>query len=453
MKQENDSGMNNNNQELEPNENEEANVEYSTADPIFSSADSDVYEWNFSDYEAIERENQSAQIKRSKGLTVLSLILFLALVAVVMMFAIYINYNNHAASDGTTQSPSGPGLILNDFPATGTSSSDNGDSTAQISANLMPSVVGIETYNFSQSYDVIGQGSGVIMSDEGYIITNAHVLLDSDNFLVNTIKVILQSEEAYEAELIGTDSKTDIAVIKIDAVNLTAAEFGNSDQISVGDRAIAIGNPGGVSFMGSVSQGIISGLNRTVKTDSGYSMSLIQTDAAINPGNSGGPLVNHYGQVIGINSAKIKQLDYEGIGFSIPINTVQPVVDDLIKYGYVQNRVALGITYNEVDSVLSKTGTMPAGLYVIAVEEGTSAWQNGLKEGDIITAIDGKSVTSTEDLNEILDNKVPGDEVRLKVYRASNSGNASTLQLSVTLEQDHGYNSGTQKSDSNGYYG
>lgn len=426
--------------DLDKNQLPDETIPLMNAASSFPQEEPAVYEWNFSDYEAIERAGQYTKTKHSRGLIMLSVFLSLSLIAVITMFCIYAAYNNQSSGEvgGIQNQENGPNLILNDAPSTDTQNTDDGEATSKIASDVMPSVVGIVTYDTSESYDPVGQGSGVIMSEEGYIVTNAHVLLDSNDYLLSTISVVLQNQDEYEATLVGIDVKTDLAVIKIDAKGLVPAEFGNSDQVQVGDRVIAIGNPGGVIFMGSVSQGIVSGLNRTVKTDTGLSLTLLQTDAAINPGNSGGPLVNRYGQVIGINSAKIRQSDYEGIGFSLPINTVKPVVDDLIQYGYVQNRVKIGITYQEVDSVLSKANNTPAGLYVIKVEQGMSAAQNGLKAGDTITTIDGQSIDSAEGLNQILEQKQPGDTIVLMVYRGSSSGNSSTLEITVTLAEDTG---------------
>lgn len=412
------------------------NEQLTLIDQIESNRD-DVYEWNFSDYEKIAAE-RAVPTKKSRGLVLLAFILGFALVAVIMMFTIYVVYEQKQPSSmGVTQSKQQfPSLILNDSPAETSDAGDDGQTTAEIATKVTPSVVGIVTYNKDLSYEAAGEGSGVIMSSDGYIVTNAHVLLDSEGYLTPTIKVVLNNSSEYEAEVIGSDIKTDLAVLKIDAENLTYAEFGNSDQVQVGDRVIAIGNPGGVTFMGSVTQGIVSGLNRTVKTSNGTDMTLIQTDAAINPGNSGGALVNRYGQVVGINSAKIKKSNYEGIGFSLPTNSVKPIVDELIKYGYVKDRVKIGFTYREIDSVLSNANGIPEGLYVVSVDNTLDAVTQGLSAGDIVTKINGKSISDTSDLADALDGKKPNDSIKLTIYRESGNSKGTTFEIKVKLYED-----------------
>lgn len=403
----------------------------------------DIYEWNFSDYEKLNQQAQTEKPKHSKGLIALAVILCVLLVVVIMMFALYVAFKENKV-DGLPQTgeqhqvQEGPNLKINDSPSAGTGEGDTDDgySTSTIASNVTPSVVGIQTYTKSLDYEASGEGSGVIMSEDGYIITNAHVLTDDNGYLVAAVNVVLNNGSEYEAKIIGTDSKTDLAVVKIDATGLICAEFGNSDQVQVGERVLAIGNPGGLEFMGSVSQGIISGLNRTLKMSSGLNMNLIQTDAAINPGNSGGALVNRYGQVIGINSAKITGTDYEGIGFAIPMNDAQPIIDDIIRYGYVQSRVKIGITYRQIDEALAKTKDAPVGLYIVSVESSSDAAAKGLKEGDIITKIDGKDATSSQVVLDILSAKKVGDSIDLTVYREGSNNRTSTFAITVLLSQD-----------------
>lgn len=193
-------------------------------------------------------------------------------------------------------------------------------STVEIAQKTLPSVAGIVTYQENET-EPLNQGSGLIFSQDGYIITNAHVVSGADG-----INVVLYNGEQYEGFVVGVDNRTDIAVLKIQAQNLYSAVFGDSEQLQVGEDVVAVGNPGGLELAGSVTRGIVSAVNRPVRTSfsSGYTVQCIQTDAAINPGNSGGPLVDSYGRVMGINSSKIATVDYEGIGFSIPSNTVLP---------------------------------------------------------------------------------------------------------------------------------
>ena len=270
---------------------------------------------------------------------------------------------NPLANTSSQSVSSSSDLKLYDNPQTTEESSPDGVlSTKQISKNVLPSVVGVVQYQKSRPYVATGQGSGIILDADGYIVTNAHVVADADG-----VKVVLYNGEEYTAIIVGSDTKSDVAVLKISASNLTPAKLGNSDQLEIGEDVIAIGNPGGLS--NRVSKGIVSGLNRTVETNLGASMECIQTDAAINPGNSGGALVNEYGYVVGINSSKIAATDYEGIGFAIPINDAKPIIEDLKSYGEVQGRVRLGVEVRMIDSVLAKLNNIPTGAMVISVEK------------------------------------------------------------------------------------
>jgi serine protease Do len=306
--------------------------------------------------------------------------------------------------------------------------------TEQAAAKILPCVVGIVQYQ-TGSLKETGEGSGIIMSAGGLIINNNHVIEGAGK-----LEVVLRSSKKYVASVIGSDTRTDLAVIKIDAQKLPYAQFGDSDSSRVGEKVIAVGNPSGLQLAGSVTQGIISALNRNVDVGNGP-MNLIQTDAAINPGNSGGALVNMYGQVIGINSAKIAQAGYEGLGFSIPIKTAKPVVDSILKYGFVQGRVKFGLSCQEIDSMTAQMNDIPVGIYVKFVEPDSSAGENGILADDIITAIDGKAVTNTENLITERDKHKAGDEVTLTVFRRSAG---KTLSVKVALLEDKG---STQASD------
>ena len=301
--------------------------------------------------------------------------------------------------------------------------------TATSVANkVLPSVVGIVTYSI-QSITESGEGSGIIMTSDGYIVTNAHVVSGASK-----IKVVLHDEKEYVATLIGQDSKTDLAVIKINASGLTAAEFGNSDSMEVGEDVLAIGNPGGLELAGSVTKGIISAKNRDV-SGSGYSLKCLQIDAAINPGNSGGALVNMQGQVIGINSSKIAMTGYEGLGFAISINEAKPIIDSLTKYGYVKDRTRIGITCQYIDDIRAKTLDVPTGALVVSVESTSDAAKQGLQKSDIITKVDGKAVEDVTTVTNATKNKKAGDTLTLTVYRYS-TGN--TFEIKVKLLEDRG---------------
>ena len=315
-------------------------------------------------------------------------------------------------------------------------------SEQDIAEKLIPSVVCIQNYQVTQQYGFMqtdtensdvspaGEGSGIIFSEDGYIVTNAHVVDGA-----TSLKAILSDGTTYEAELVGSDTLTDLAVLKIDATGLQAAEFGSSEDLRVADQVMAIGNPGGYQLNSSVTIGYVSALNRAITNSStGYTMEYIQTDAAINPGNSGGALVNQYGQVVGINSAKISATGYEGLGFAIPAETAQPVISDLIEYGYVKDRAMLGISGQFIDSLTGRFYGLPQGEYVGALNS-AEAQASGLQVGDVITAIDGTELTSETVLRSAINAKKPGETVELTVYRpSSNQMVTVTLTLSETTE-------------------
>lgn len=327
---------------------------------------------------------------------------------------------------------------------TGSNASTSSDGTVSamsdqdIAAKLTPSVVCIQNYQVTQNYGFMqtdtsdssvspaSEGSGIIMSEDGYIITNAHVVEGA-----TSLKVMTSDGETYEAQLIGSDTVTDLAVVKIDATGLTAAEFGSSEDLRVADKVMAIGNPGGHELSSSVTIGYVSALNRAIANNTtGYTMEYIQTDAAINPGNSGGALINEYGQVVGINSAKISATGYEGLGFAIPIDTAQPIISDLIQYGYVKDRAVLGISGQFIDSMTGRFYGLPQGEYVAQLNS-SEAQASGLQVGDVITAIDGQQLDSESTLRSAILSKKPGDTVTLQVYRSSTQQSA-TVELKLS---------------------
>lgn len=314
-----------------------------------------------------------------------------------------------------------------------------------------PSVVGINvefTYNnsFFGTQDGVGQGSGIIISSDGYILTNNHVVeaASSSGTASNRstskgkITVILpnQKDKPYEATIVGLDVKTDIAIIKINATNLVAAEIGDSDALKVGEMAVAIGNPAGLEYMGSVTAGIISGLNREVDTGDGLMLRLIQTDAAISPGNSGGALLNSKGQVVGVNSSKIGGTSYEGLGFAIPIKDAMAIATTLMKDGFV-TRPQIGVSIdNSFTADVAKTNKVPEGVLVGDVMASSSAEKAGVKAGDIITKFDGTRVISFDELEVQKNLHKPGDKVTLEVFRVpdgATSDKGEYLSLNLVL--------------------
>lgn len=305
-------------------------------------------------------------------------------------------------------------------------------STPEIVDKVGPAVVGIINKATLTKYDDIydyffggqygsqgGQqqeveqssGSGVIISADGYIVTNNHVVEGA-----NELVVILNTGDEYTAKLVGKDANTDLAVLKIDATELSYAKMGDSSALRVGDTAIAIGNPLGQEFAGTTTQGIISGLNRSVTVDN-KQLTLIQTDAAINPGNSGGALVNAYGELIGINTAKISSSSLEGLGFAIPIDEAKPIITDLIDSGYVTGRPVIGIAGRAVTEKDAKAYNLKVGVYVSSMTANSPAYMAGIKIGDIVVECNGTKVETVDDINKIKNKHAPGDEIALKVYR------------------------------------
>ncbi len=259
-------------------------------------------------------------------------------------------------------------------------------------------------------------GTGVIFTNNGYIVTNAHVIKDAVD-----ITVRLTDERSFKATLVGADSVTDLAILRIEANELQAAEFGDSSVLRVGDSVVAIGDPLGEQLRGTMTNGIISAINRDISTQ-GRTMTLIQTNAALNPGNSGGPLINCYGQVIGINTLKISNFTdktaVEGLGFAIPSTTVKEVIDQLMAQGYVSGRPTLGITGEKIPTFYQRYYRMPAGLFITHLDKDSPASSAGIKEGDILVNVSGTRISNMDELNELLYSMHIGDTVDVVIYRA-----------------------------------
>lgn len=400
-----------------------------------------TYEWNFADYDqqsSAPARDQAARKKRGRMAAILVGCLVGVFALAFCGYSIYsaIDSSRVEQDNSSSEVSALPGLNIQDTPSDSdtTVSSDGKLSDKEIIKKVSPAVVGIECYAFGNSFTPSSSGSGIIMTADGYIVTNAHVVEDAAG-----ITVVLENGDAYAAELIGADSDTDLAVLKIEASNLTYAEFGNSDELERGDRVIAIGNPGGTVLAGSTTGGMVSGLNRNINSSSPYSTSYIQVDAAINPGNSGGALVNEYGQVVGINSAKIAETDYEGIGFAIPINEALPIIQELMQYGHVTGRAALGIQGYMINEAVAAMRRMPVGFGIEAVDPSSDLASKNVVAGDIITYINDKQVTSYDVLaNELAEFK-PGDTVKLTIYRSSSSGGAGrSFEVNVVLIESAG---------------
>ena len=317
---------------------------------------------------------------------------------------------------------------------------DYSDTAVGVAQKVLPSIVGINvTYSvnsifYSGQGTATAQGSGVIISSDGYILTNNHVVNSSSNSSyyelgkASKITVTLYNDDTeYEAEIIGTDKQTDLAVIKIDKDALTAAELGDSDSVQVGEFCMAIGNPLGLGS--TVTDGIVSAVNRDVTDEDGNTYTAIQTNAAINSGNSGGALVNSQGQVIGINTLKVSGDGVEGVGFAIAINSTKDIYEQLIEYQKVK-RPYLGIGGIEVDEETARVNNLTVGIYVKTLENFSAAEKAGIRVGDVIIKADGTDIETMDELNEIKNSKEIGDKMTLTIWR-----DGKTEDIEVTLQE------------------
>ena len=357
-----------------------------------------------------------------------------SMIASVMTLSFVGYFDNHTADSADKEivlSHSVPFSATEDeFSAISTDTEKKVLSVEEIAKQVGPSIVGIScttpvrTFYGTQNSESIG--SGIIIGKDGQIVTNYHVINGAQTITVN-----LTSGGKYEAKVIGGDEKTDIAVLKIDAKEeLHVAVIGNSDEIEVGSLAVAIGNPMASELFGTVTAGVISGVNRSMVVDE-REMTLIQTDAAISPGNSGGALINKYGEVIGINSIKLVDDSAEGLGFAIPMNEAVPIVQDLVKYGYVKGRPIIGVSVREITKEIAYYNNLPveSGLYIMSVSEGSGAYKAGLTRGDIIVKMQGEAVTTATQMNKIRDKYKAGDRVTVTFIR---DGKEKTVNLTLT---------------------
>ena len=305
----------------------------------------------------------------------------------------------------------------------------------EIYATYVGSTVGITTEivttnGWGQPVSQAAAGSGFVITEDGYILTNYHVIEDADS-----IQVSFVDGTTYDATLVGGESENDIAVLKVDATGLTPVIIGDSDNVKVGEQVVAIGNPlGELTF--SMTSGIVSAKDRSITMENGEVMNMIQTDTAINSGNSGGPLFDMYGQVIGITCAKLSgsrssSSTIVGLGFAIPINDIKDMVTDIMENGYVTGKPYMGITVSTVPESISERYGMSQGALVESVDESSCAAKAGLEKGDIITAMDGKTVISSAELVEAKKNYKAGDTVTLEVER-----NGEKLELTLTFDED-----------------
>ncbi len=318
----------------------------------------------------------------------------------------------------------------------------NGKYTIEGLANIIkPQIVEIYTYETKNSEEIVGSGSGIIISDDGYIVTNTHVLDGMEKYMVKTF-----DGKTYNAEISGRDAKTDISVIKIDARGLIPAQFGNSDEVVQGESVVVVGNPAGLN--GSITDGIVSGLNRKIRTaETGFEMDCIQTNAAISPGNSGGALVNMYGQVIGITSSKYATTYTEGLGFAITINEAKPIIEELITKGYVSGRVRIGITFytsyaNYMNIMFEEEfgfeipKELEHSLWIEEISKDCDISNTELKANDFILEMNGQPVSDYSGIETAIKDKVGGDTVTAKCARVSKDGKISYFNIEFKLMED-----------------
>lgn len=364
---------------------------------------------------------------------------FVITLIVAMLFSAVIGAGGFALTQSIWGGSSTKNINANNYSLTKATGSEL--SIQEIVAKNENSVVAITTESVStdtwaRQYVTEGAGSGVVYSEDGYIITNNHVIDGA-----STINVTLHDGKSYEASLVAADSQSDVAVLKIDASGLTPVTFGDSDALSVGDLAIVIGNPLG-TLAGTASDGIISGLEREITLE-GKTMTLLQVSASVNPGNSGGGVFDQQGNLIGLVVAKSSGSDVEGLGFAIPSNTVKSVVESLIKDGYVSGRPAAGITVVDLTSASDamKYGVNQTGVYIQEVT-GENAKSAGLKAGDLIYMIDGEQVTSSEMLVSTIQDHEVGDKIKLTIVRDD-----QMKDVTVTLEESAKVNNNQQENN------
>lgn len=412
---------------------------------------SEDYQQMYRNFVQNQNNNSEPKKKNNKGakifIIIVAAIAALAVIAggiSVLRYAVK-NKNDNGAYTLEADENGDASLDINSSPVTPTQTDKQGPlSTTEIAAKVRESNVGILVYT-KNSTSTAGEGSGIIMGEDSskkytYIITCAHVINDSGV----TIAVQTEDGTSYDAEVVGYDVRTDIGVLKIKATGLPAAEFGDSNALSVGDPVYAVGNPGGVEFFGSFTGGYVASIDRPISSEIGYTMKCIQHSAAINPGNSGGALANQYGQVIGINSQKIASTEYEGIGFAIPITAAKSIVDNLIKVGYVPDRPKLGITYYPLSastqySMIARIKGLPSGSLIInEINKDSSLYGTDVRQYDLITKVDGKDLTTADVLLELVDNGKVGDKHTLTICRIESNYNIKEFEVEFSLVEDKG---------------
>ena len=370
------------------------------------------------------------------------------------------NKTNIQQTTGSTQQGENQDVTINVIQTTAPSQQLSQINSIYVADKVRPSVVGVMAYANGQ---LAGEGSGILWAEDStgtytYVVTCAHVIDESGM----TFGVLLLDGKTYEAEMVATDTRTDIGVLKIKATGLPLAEVGDSSTLKIGEPIYAIGNPGGSEYFGSITDGIVSAIDRSVSAT--YTMTCIQHNAAINPGNSGGALVNTAGQIVGINSSKIASTEFEGMGFAVPTSIAQSVVESLVKFGYVPNRPKLGIQYAEVSAyqlysmVVSIKGLPRGSLVIAGISADSSLVNTKAQVGDLIIAVNGKDMDDSSVLLDLIDTGAVGDTLTLTLCRVEQrTYKTTTFDVTITLIEDKGdaikeEPTTTSPSNNGGYY-
>ncbi len=367
--------------------------------------------------------------RKNKGLAAFFIVLLCVVIAAGgMTVAYYMGRESRPldpSSSGEVSYSSSIDVQIQEKPASSNKENPDGSFSVQsVVEKMKSSVVSITVYSPDGSAG--SRASGVILSEDGYILTNDHIYKDIPNA---KFMITLNNGDEYAASFVAGDTRSDIAVLKMEnASGLQSATFGKSSQCQVGEQVVAIGNSAGL--VDTVTVGYISALDRRISGAGGYTAKYIQTDTAINPGNSGGPLVNLYGQVIGINSSKIAEVDSEGICFAIPIDHALNIVENLLAHGRVVGRAKLGITYQEISTVAAEINHCPAGLYIATITEDSGLYGKDIAQGDIITHVNGKEITSSHQILDVIDDAKAGDTIRLTIYKSA-SGASVTVETQL----------------------
>lgn len=415
---------------------------------------------------AVKLDENGNPIPQKKNKTTMIICIVIAICAAIAVVGLVASATSKSGSDSkeTTTAGSSAQVKTEEQESVPTKDNSGNYTVAGVAQNNMDSCVGITVYSQASSYSSFygygsdgnsssdgnqtksSEGSGVLMLEDGgktYVMTCAHVISGGSSFTVT-----LNDGTEYDASMVAYDSQTDIGVLSINATGLKIATFANSDSVAVGEQVVAIGCPGGLEFMNSVTSGYVSAIDRPVSSKIGYDNKCIQTDAAINPGNSGGALFNMQGQVIGINSSKIASTEYEGMGFAVPSNTAVSTANSLIKSGYVEGRAKLGITYNNISSysnasailsALSEKGYKDAnGTMVIGEVSSDSDLANkDIKQYDMIVAVNGTTMTDTDVMTSVLSDSKPGDTIKLTIARIENN-QIKTFDVECKLVESKG---------------